>query len=274
VTVGVVSAVGRTIQSDDIVYRDFIQTDASINPGNSGGPLLNIEGKLLGVNTAIFREAQGIGFAIPANRARNVVDQIVHHGGVQAPWIGLVAQDLTPDLAFHFDVEPGSGVLISSVEPASPAAAAGLAPGQIIERVDGERVGSAVEYSRRTLGVTAGDTVEIAIVENGKRGTRSVTVRAMPSERIDEFAWNALGVSVKTNERGPGVAVDKVRPGSPAGEIGVLPGDAITALGGRDVEGVEQFRRRLVGVRTSSYVLLSVLRGRRLYRVTVPLDRS
>ena len=107
VTVGVVSATGRTIQAGDIVYRDFIQTDASINPGNSGGALLNIEGKLLGINTAIFREAQGIGFAIPAHRARNVVEQIVHHGGVQAPWIGVITQDLTPDLAFHFDTEPG-----------------------------------------------------------------------------------------------------------------------------------------------------------------------
>jgi S1-C subfamily serine protease len=146
-----------------------------------------------------------------------------------------------------------------------------LAAGQIIERVDGERVHSAVEYARRTVGVTAGDTVEMNVLENGARRTVSVAVRAMPTERLDEFAWTALGVVVGANERGPGVAVAKLRAGSPAQEIGILPGDAITALGGRDVDSVEQFRRRLASVRSASSVLLSVLRGRRLYRVTLPL---
>ena len=273
VTVGVVSAVGRTIQAGEIVYRDFIQTDASINPGNSGGPLLNIEGKLLGINTAIYRQAQGIGFAIPAQRAQHVVDQILSFGSVQPPWIGISAQDLTPDLAFHFGVDPASGVLISGVEPDSPAAGAGLESGQVIQRVDGEPVRSAAAFERRTLGVTAGDRLVLQLLEGGNERVVELEVGALPAARVDGFAWQALGVEVAENGRGPGVLVTRLRRGSPAQEVGMVAGDAITAVAGKDVDGVDAFRRRLAAVRNSNHLLISVLRGRRLYRVTIPLAR-
>ncbi|MBI5504765.1 MAG: trypsin-like peptidase domain-containing protein, partial [Deltaproteobacteria bacterium] len=122
VTTGVVSALGRSLQTGEVVYQDFIQTDASINPGNSGGPLLDINGRLLGINTAIHREAQGIGFAIPIWRVRNVVDQILAHGSVLPTWVGVQVQDLTAELAAHFGVKPGTGVIVRSIEEGSPAA--------------------------------------------------------------------------------------------------------------------------------------------------------
>ncbi len=271
VTVGVVSAVGRTIQAGDIVYHDFIQTDASINPGNSGGPLINVLGELLGINTAIYREGEGIGFAIPVYRVRNIVDQILQ-GGVKPPWVGIAVQDLTPDLAFHFGVAPGAGVLIASVDSGSPADRAGLEPGQIVVRVEGEKVHSAAAFARHLRGLAAGDKLRLTVATDGR--TRSVELRlvALPNEVIDRFAWTALGVRVRSARSG-GVVVTEVRPGGPAAEIGMRPGDAITAIGGREIEDADDFRRRLATLRNSHNVLLSVVRGRRLYRVPVPLAR-
>src|SRR5205814_3509963 len=135
VTTGVVSAVGRSLRDEDRTYTDFIQTDASINPGNSGGPLLDIRGELIGINTAIYGKAQGIGFAIPVDRARRVMRDLVSYGEVRRPWLGLVVQDLTPELAQHFGTT--KGVVVAEVEAESPAVSAGLARGDVVVRVDG-----------------------------------------------------------------------------------------------------------------------------------------
>src|SRR5881409_3037402 len=124
VTTGVVSAVGRSLRDEDRTYTDFIQTDASINPGNSGGPLLNIKGELVGIDTAIYGKAQGIGFAIPVDRARRVMKDLVSYGEVRRVWVGLAVQDLTPNLAQHFGVR--RGVIVAEVEAKSPAADADL----------------------------------------------------------------------------------------------------------------------------------------------------
>src|SRR5207245_8373392 len=125
VTTGVVSAVGRSLRDEERTYTDFIQTEASINPGNSGGPLLDIKGELIGINTAIYGKAQGIGFAIPVDRARRVMKDLISYGEVRHAWIGLVVQDLTPDLAQHFGVR--RGVVGAHLDPESTAAAAGVA---------------------------------------------------------------------------------------------------------------------------------------------------
>src|SRR5205823_12274865 len=116
VTTGVVSALNRSLNTDGRTYYDFIQTDASINPGNSGGPLLNIKGELVGINTAIYGKAQGIGFAIPISRAKRIVQELISHGAVEAPWVGLAVQTLTPELAPHFSRRDRQGVLIRTVE--------------------------------------------------------------------------------------------------------------------------------------------------------------
>jgi len=273
VTTGVVSAVGRTIQAGDVVYHDFIQTDASINPGNSGGPLLNIEGELLGINTAIHRTAENIGFAIPVRRVRSVAEQLVHYGAVQSPWIGIQVQDLTPELAFHFQRSPQSGVVVSSIDPGSPAATAGLTPGDVIVGAHGEPVRSGADFARRTRGLEAGEELRLEIA--GEQGRRTITlvVAVLPADRIDEFAWRALGVEVEDSRSGRGVAVTRVRRDGPAHRIGMQRGDVIAEVGGREIGDEKEFRRKLATFRNKNNLLISVVRGRRLYRVTVPLDR-
>src|SRR5437667_3117399 len=157
VTTGVVSAVGRSLHDEDRTYTDFVQTDASINPGNSGGPLLDIKGELIGINTAIHGKAQGIGFAIPISRAKRIVQELISHGAVEAPWVGLAVQTLTPELAPHFSLRDRQGVLIRTVEPGSPAARAGLNRGDILLSLDGRPLHSSEEYLQREREHSSGD---------------------------------------------------------------------------------------------------------------------
>src|SRR5581483_9193100 len=159
VTTGVVSAVGRSLRDEERTYTDFIQTDASINPGNSGGPLLNIRGELVGINTAIYGKAQGIGFAIPVDRARRGMKDLVSYGEVRRAWVGLVVQDLTPQLARHFGTR--KGVVVAEVEPDSPASRAGLARGDAITRVDGHDVHSRDEFEQRIQDHTEGQSIRL-----------------------------------------------------------------------------------------------------------------
>lgn len=270
VTTGVVSAVGRTLQTEDAIYQDIIQTDASINPGNSGGPLLDIRGRLMGINTAIHREAQGIGFAIPIWRVRNVVDQILAHGSVLPTWIGLAVQDLTSELAAHFGVKSGSGVLVRGIEEGSPAARTELRPGDIISRVQGESVTNTAQYDRRVRGLAAGETLRLMVTSNGGPPHQvEVSIASLPVEVIDGFAWEAIGVEAVMNQGA--VTVRRVRGGSPAAEIGFATGDVLAAVGGREIDSIDGFRKQVGAARSSASLLVSVIRGRRLYRVVVPL---
>ncbi|MGD1999400.1 MAG: trypsin-like peptidase domain-containing protein, partial [Desulfobacterales bacterium] len=132
VTTGVISAIDRSIRTDDRVFHEFIQIDASINPGNSGGPLLNINGELIGINTAIYAKAQGIGFAIPISKTRKIISDLIAHGEVIEPWIGIIVQNIDAGLARYLNVPTKSGVLVRTVENGSPAAKAGTREGDII----------------------------------------------------------------------------------------------------------------------------------------------
>jgi serine protease Do len=156
VTTGVVSAVDRSVRAEDRVYRHFIQTDASINPGNSGGPLLNIDGDVIGINTAIYQKAQGIGFAIPINKAKRIVKELLRAGEVRPPWVGVDLQELTKDLKSLFGL-PGErkGVLVSDVYRESPAERAGIKRGDVILSLEGFPVDSPEEY-HQTMGVRRG----------------------------------------------------------------------------------------------------------------------
>src|SRR5262249_60963965 len=148
VTVGIISATGRT-RVGGATYEAFIQTDASINPGNSGGPLLNLQGKVIGINTAIVASGQGIGFAIPINMAREVMGQLIAKGRVIRGWLGIVIQDLTPDLAAGFGITSANGVLISDVMKDSPAEAAGMRPGDVIVEFTGAPIKEGIDLQRR-----------------------------------------------------------------------------------------------------------------------------
>ena len=273
VTTGVVSALGRTLQTGAAMYQDIVQTDASINPGNSGGPLLDIRGRLIGINTAIHRDAQGIGFAIPIWRVRNVVDQILKHGAVLPTWIGIEVQDLTPDLALHFNVRAGSGVLVRGIEAGSPAASSGLQAGDVITRVQGVRASNTADYALRVRGLSSGETLRLSVVTGtGVERIVDVLIAPLPSEVVDKFAWDVMGLEVAV-QRGS-VVVRNVRTGSAAEEIGFASGDVLAAIAGREIDTIDSFRKELGAARGNSSVVVSVVRGRRLYRVVVPLTRS
>src|SRR5687768_4222814 len=169
VTTGVVSALGRSVPSQDQTrtFTDFIQTDASINPGNSGGPLLNIEGRVIGINVAIYAQAQGIGFAIPVDRARKVIQDLLRYGQVHSAWIGAVTATLTPEEARRLDVRASRGAIIARVFSGSPAQAAGLRPGDIITAIDGKPVDSRESFSTYTATANPGQPINLTILREG-----------------------------------------------------------------------------------------------------------
>jgi len=269
VTTGVVSALGRSLKTEDQTYYDFIQTDASINPGNSGGPLLNINGDLIGINTAIYQKAQGIGFAIPIARARRIVADLISYGEVHLPWVGALVQDLTPELASHFGVKLGRGVLVRGVEEGSPAAEAGVQSGDIITAIAGRDLHSLEEYEQRVRDHSENSDIELSISRDGT--PRRVTLHAhpFPPERADALAWQLLGVQLSAARTGLRVA--RVRAGSPAARIGLESGDVIVALAGVPVKTLDDFRHKIVAVRLAQTALVSIRRGPYLYHVTVPL---
>jgi serine protease Do len=268
VTTGVVSAVGRSLRDEERTYVDFIQTDASINPGNSGGPLLNIKGDLIGINTAIYGKAQGIGFAIPVDRAQRVMKDIVSYGEVHHAWVGLVVQDLTEELAQHFGVR--RGVVVAEVEARSPAAAAGMVRGDAITRVDGREVASREEFEQRVEDHAEGDPITLTLRRDGRDEDVRVTTATFPAARADELPWQLLGLEAAADDHG--LAVHRVRPGGPAAQIGVQKGDRLLGLGGAPLKSVVELRRKMIELRSARSVLLSIGRGPYQYNVNVTLD--
>jgi serine protease Do len=179
-TVGVISATGRS-EVGIAAYENFIQTDASINPGNSGGPLLNIRGEVIGINTAIVASGQGIGFAIPVNMARKVMDDLVKKGKVTRGWLGIGIQPLTPELAKSFALSADEGILVNQVMPKSPAEAAGLKTGDLILSVDGKSVKDPRELQRIIAETEIGKGLEFTILRDKTKQTVKVQVGEMPA---------------------------------------------------------------------------------------------
>ncbi len=179
-TVGVISATGRS-EVGIAAYENFIQTDASINPGNSGGPLLNIRGEVIGINTAIVASGQGIGFAIPVNMARKVMDDLVKKGRVTRGWLGVGIQPLTPELAKSFGVSAEEGILVNQVMPKSPAEAAGLKTGDLILSLDGKPVKDPRQLQRIIAEAEVGKSLELTILREKEKRTLKVQVGEMPA---------------------------------------------------------------------------------------------
>jgi Do/DeqQ family serine protease len=269
VTTGVVSATGRSLRGERQTYYDLIQTDASINPGNSGGPLLNIAGELIGINTAIYQGAEGIGFAIPIDRAKRIVADLISYGEVQPAWIGILAQDIARAVTKGGGAGRSQGVLVRGVEAGSPADEAGVAPGDLIVTIDGHRVGTTDEWETRLRDHTPGSVVDIELLREGQTVQVQLKTRNFPVERADNLAWQNLGIRVRA--RGGHLEVEAVRRSSPAAEIGLRAGDEIVGVGGEAVDSLDRFRRKLIAHRNAQRVLVSVQRGERVYQVTMPL---
>ena len=271
VTTGVVSALGRSVPSKEQgrTFTDFIQTDASINPGNSGGPLLNIEGKVIGINTAIYANAQGIGFAIPVDRARKVIQDLLRYGQVRNAWIGAVTSTLTPEEAKRIGAQTRSGALVSRVFAGSPAAAAGLRQGDVITAVDGHAVDSRESFSTLTATANPGQSIALTVVHDG--GTRNVSVRAAepPRDLGLRILWDIAGLRIGENNRG--VIIDEVLRNSRSERIGVQMGDMIFGVNGEQVRTVDDVSKALANSAERSSVVLNILHGGVIYGLTYPM---
>ncbi len=278
VTTGVISALNRSIQTGDQVYKDFIQTDASINPGNSGGPLLNIKGEVIGINTAIYSEAQGIGFAIPADRAHRVVEDLISFGEVQAAWFGMDVQGLDARLARYLGYKGPQGVLVTEVYPKSPADKAGIKPQDILVRAGRTDLTSPEVYADLLRRTTVNDKVDFRIFRKGKYLEKTVKSGVLPEAMVENYCRRSLGIRVgEMTSRAlaqagiRGVEIREVVRGSQADQIGLRPGDVLLKINDREVPDVKTFRKEFSKLRGRSHVTLQILRGRFLYYVTLNL---
>jgi len=257
VTVGVVSAKGRA-NVGIAEYEDFIQTDAAINPGNSGGPLVNLRGEVIGINTAIATRTgsyAGIGFAIPINMAKAVMDSIIKKGKVERGWLGVIIQDLTKDLADSFGYDGTDGVLVSDVDPDGPAAKAGIRSGDIIVEYNGRKIKNKEQLTASVTSTAPGTEVTLRVFRKGrylsvrvKLGERKAGLRLAFGGHVAE----ELGLTVRNltpdlasrlgyDESEHGVVVVEVEPGSLAYRAGIRPGDLIVSIEGERINNVKEF---------------------------------
>ncbi len=281
VTTGVISALHRSIKSNETVYENFIQTDASINPGNSGGPLLNINGELVGINTAIYGKAEGIGFAIPANSAKRIVEELVEFGEARPAWIGAEVQDLSSGLASHLGYGGNIGVIVSEIAQNSPADKSGLDKADIIMSIGGKKIKSASTYKRLLAFYTPGDSIPITLFRNGK--TKTVTVRAepYPADYIQQLIREGFGIRITGNTRArarkygllttAGIVITEVRKNAQAHRLGLRPGDIILKAQGKAVDSVDDFTACVIKNLHRDSIVLLVQRGRYGYYVTFDL---
>jgi serine protease Do len=271
VTTGVVSAVGRSVPSKEAgrTFTDFIQTDASINPGNSGGPLLNIEGKVIGINVAIYAQGQGIGFAIPVDRAKKVIQDILRYGSVHSAWIGAVTTTVTPEEAKRLGIRATKGALVARVFSGSPAAAAGLRPGDVITAVDNRPVDSREAFSTLTATVASGQPLDLSVTRNGSATRVSVRPGEPPSNLGLRMLEEIAGLRVR--DAGNSVVISEVARGSRGESIGLAPGDYIVGVNGAEVHSVADLNSELAKSVERSSVVLSVARDRYIYNLTFPM---
>ena len=311
VTVGVISARERAMQiggtgTELRVYTDLIQTDASINPGNSGGPLVNIHGEVIGINSAILSPSGmgsiGIGFAVPINKAKRILDSLVKYGKIEWPWIGIYMQpELTEDLAKKFGVE--RGVLVTEVVKSSPAEKAGVKAGDVIQKVNEKEVNSPLDLKNEILKLEIGEEIVLALVREKEQITIALTTGRIPEEivraeeeieeeetekEIKEALDKApeevlLGIKVQPitselrkkydlAEDEQGVVVTQVIPAGPAMQAGIEPGDVIKEVDGKKITGIDDFQEAIQEVKPGEMVLLRVRHGVWTMYITIPTD--
>jgi len=285
VTVGVVSATGRA-GVGITAYEDFIQTDASINPGNSGGPLLNIDGEVIGVNTAIVASGQGIGFAIPINLAREIMEQLIKEGQVIRGWLGVIIQPMTPELARQFGVTSGEGVLIADLVDGGPADKAGLKSGDIIVQVAGKPVTDVRQLQRLVAAERPEKRVPVKVRRQGKDVTLEVTVGRMPTEEpvavspqtVEQYGFAVQDLTPELREKlqvkEGGVLVSSVEAGSPAHRRGLRPGDVILEIDRQPVQSRQDLLVMLQQARPDADVLLLVQRGKTTRFIVIPAAKG
>ncbi len=274
VTAGIVSAKGRIIGSGP--YDDFIQTDASINPGNSGGPLIDLQGRVIGINTAIVASGQGIGFAIPINMAKDIVDQLKTKGEVTRGWLGVGIQDLTPELAEYYKLDRKEGVLVTHVFEGDPADRGGIKVNDVIIAVNDENVGSSRDLSRKIAGMGVGKKTSITVLRDGKEKTITIETAKREDQEIvarqEPESSDKLGLRVRNldaemasrlgyGEGEKGVLVVEVQSGSKADKAGIQQGDLIKEINHKTVATVPEFSKQMDSINKGGTVQLLMKRG-------------
>ena len=277
VTSGIVSAIGRSGLGIE-GYEDFIQTDASINPGNSGGALVDLRGRLVGINTAIIAPTGGnvgIGFAIPANMVRAIMDELIAHGEVRRGHLGLTVQEMNMELARAFDIDQRQGVIVTGVEAGSPAAAAGFEVGDLITRMGDRTVRSEVDYRATAAIVMVGDALDFDIRRSGDRRTLQLAVPSDQYEKVEGARLHpGLAGTRLRNERAgsddeaAGVELLEVNAGSGAFRIGLRSGDLIVAANGRTARNLSELT---AGIKLNPRAtVIRIRRGGSFYDVRLP----
>ncbi len=284
VTVGIVSAKGRVIGAGP--YDDFIQTDASINPGNSGGPLFNPQGEVVGINTAIVAGGQGIGFAIPINEAKSVLQQLKSTGHVVRGWLGVTIQRMTESLAKSFGLKQAEGALVSGVTQGSPADKAGIKRGDVIVSYEGKKVENVSDLPRLVAETPVGKTVKVGLIRSGKSLDVSVKVGKLSesgaqTEATGQGAGN-LGLDVidvtpdiahRYNlPREQGALITEVAPTGPAADANLHPGDLVIEINGRQIKSAADFHAAVGAAKKGAVLRLLIQRGDSVFYTTLQVE--
>lgn len=284
VTSGIVSAKGRSnVGLAD--YEDFIQTDAAINPGNSGGALINLDGELVGINTAIASRSggyQGIGFAVPSNMARRVMESLIEHGTVVRGWLGIYIQDIDETLAAAMDLDRSEGALVADVTEGGPADDAGIERGDIIVALGGQTVHSATQLRNEVAARQPGSTARLDILRDGKSEHVTVTLDALPTEEVardvgvrleEQFGFTVvpfdaeLAAKYRLDRSLDGVVITSIAKSGPADRAGLREGDLIVEINRSPTKDLEEFNERVRNLKKGSTLLLRVIRTNRSFYV-------
>jgi serine protease Do len=277
VTAGIVSAKGRVIGAGP--YDDFIQTDASINPGNSGGPLFNLRGEVVGINTAIVPQGQGIGFAVPVNMLRSLLPELESKGEVTRGYLGVQIQPITPELAKSLNLQDKKGALVAEVTKGSPAEAAGIKRGDVIVAFGGKEVAEMHNLPSMVAATPIGTEVPVTVLRDGAPQTLSVRIAAMPGERAEaeraapaeqptrtRWGLGLRDLDARTAARlgltpGEGVLVTAVQPGGPAERAGLRPGDVLLEVNRTKVSSVKEIQAEAAKDPNAQTLLVLLRRG-------------
>lgn len=293
VTMGIISAVGRAdVGITD--YENFIQTDAAINPGNSGGPLVNIKGELIGINTAIFSKTggyQGIGFTVPSNMVRVVMDQLIKQGKVTRGWLGITIQELTPEIAQKFGLKQSEGALVSDVAKGSPAYRAGIMRGDIILEFNGKKVRDVATLRNMVAQSRIGSQVEIKVSRRDKEIAVRATIMELPADLGDVVPSSSQGMDMSDNALSgitvmdlnaaiakqlgidrdeKGVVIVKVEHGSSAEDAGLRKGDVVQEIDRQRINSLNDFNKIASKISPDDSVLLFINRSGKKFYVALP----
>ncbi len=289
ITAGIISAMGRVIGAGP--YDNFIQTDASINPGNSGGPLFNIYGEVVGINTAILPQGQGIGFAIPINAAKDILADLKDKGEVERGWLGVLVQEVTPELAESFGLKEAAGALLAEVFEGSPADKAGLKQGDIVVQFDGDKIDDHTHLSRLAAKAKPHSTINVVVIRNGKRKKIDVNIGLYPKDGIPRSGRqkdksskyeDVLGLKISElnaqlrdyfeTDVQSGVIIIELAPNAPAKKSGLLVGDVILEINRHKIDNLEDCKQTLEKVNRKKSILFLVQRGSNSHFVAVKPD--